>query len=425
MPETILRARLPLEHGSQGMRRWERVESALVANFHQPDIEAAKVLFSSVAAHRIAEHPPAWNMLIAPSGSMKTALLETLRDLPSLHCPDEFTQNTLISGKLDDRIPKQEATKKPKVSRGAMPASLLHRIGDEGILVIADFSTILGLDKNKLQTILSQLRRIYDGNFSREFGTSENLEDRSWQGRITLLAGVTPEFDKYHSVSAALGERFVRTRWPRAGGIEAALSAMRQKTDGALALRSVVHELLLPVLKVTTISAPRIEEADLIRIANLGELVVRARTPTKRDRVNRELEDMPDPEGNTRFPQQLAQIGRGWAALMESRVVTEDAMTLISRVAFDSIPPRRRDVLRALMDGKNAYSLDLASSVVERALEELEAVGLLNKPKGYSQASLSDLAISLLEGAQLCEPRAISPQFLLERGKEGISNTIL
>jgi hypothetical protein len=333
---------------------------------------------------------------------MKTALLETLRDLPSVHCPDEFTQNTLISGKLDDRISKREATNEQKVTKVPMPASLLNRIGSEGIVVLADFSTILGMDKNKRQAILSQLRRIYDGNFSREFGTSENLKDRKWHGRLTILAGVTPEFDKYHSASAVLGERFIRTRWPRAGGPEAAMVAMRQKTSAAVALRSVVHEFLSPILEEKAIPAPQIEEADMLRIANLGEFVVLARTPTKRERgASRELEEMPDPEGNTRFPQQLAQIGRGWAALMGSEVATETEMQLIFRVAFDCIPPRRCDVLRALMQGKSPYVLDSANSVVERAIEDLEAVGLVTKPKGKSKAALSDQAIQLLAAAKL------------------------
>jgi hypothetical protein len=326
-----------------------------------------------------------------------------------VHCPDEFTQNTLISGKLDDRNVRQEGINEQKQAKGLMPASLLHRIGDEGILMIADFSTILGMDKNKLQTILSQLRRIYDGNFSREFGTSENLSDRKWQGRITLLAGVTPEFDKYHSVSAALGERFIRTRWPRAGGVEAALSAMRQKTTDAIVLRSIVHQFLSPILSEKTFRSPQIEEEDLRRVANLGEFVVLARAPTKRERATHNLEDMPNPEGNTRFPQQLAQIGRGWAALMGSEVVTEDGMRLIFRVAFDSIPPRRCEVLRALMQGKNPYALDLPNSVVERAIEDLQAVGLVTKPKGKSKAILSDPAVQLLVGGKLWEPGSFPP----------------
>ena len=154
---------------SSGRRRWEQTKDALTAGFDRPDIEAAQVLFASVAAHRIMDHPPAWNMLIAPSGSMKTALLNTLQGLSSIHTLDEVTENTFISGMLD----KNRTGKKPKPDQ--MPASLLNRIGDEGILIVPDFSTILAMNKNKQPVILSQLRRIYDGSFAREFGTAENL----------------------------------------------------------------------------------------------------------------------------------------------------------------------------------------------------------------------------------------------------------
>jgi hypothetical protein len=325
-----------------GRRRWEQTNDALTAGFDKPDIEAAQVLFASVAAHRIMDHPPAWNMLIAPSGSMKTALLNTLSGLPSIHTLDEVTENTFISGMLD----KSRAGKKAKSDQ--MPASLLNRIGDEGILIVPDFSTILAMNKNKQPVILSQLRRIYDGSFAREFGTAENLADRKWQGRITFLAGVTPEFDKYHSVFQSLGERFVRTRWPRAGGVDAALRAMRQRTEEAEQTKAAVHTLLSPLMEAKSISAPRMKEQDEIRLAHLGELIVLGRAYVSRERYTHDIEDAPDPEGNTRFPQQLAQIGRGWAALMGDDEVSEEGMKLIARVGFDCIPPRRGEVLKAL-----------------------------------------------------------------------------
>jgi len=396
-----------------GRRRWEQTKNALTAGFDKPDIEAAQVLFASVAAHRIMDHPPAWNMLIAPSGSMKTALLNPLQGLPSIHTLDEVTENTFISGMLD----KGRTGKKTKSDQ--MPASLLNRIGDEGILVVPDLSTILAMNKNKQPVILSQLRRIYDGSFAREFGTAENLEDRKWQGRITLLAGVVPEFDNYRSVFQALGERFVRTRWPRAGGIETGLRALRQKTDEAGQTREAVHNFLGPVLRTKSIPAPQIREEDEVRIANLGELIVLGRACVNRERYTHDIEDAPDPEGNTRFPQQIAQIGRGWAALMGEDVVSEEGMKLIARVGFDCIPPRRGEVLKALMRGQSPYSLKIANPVVDRAIEDLVQVGLAEKPD--RGAKLSEQALRLLDGARMPEPWSMSPQFLHENGREYVN----
>jgi len=190
---------------------------------------------------------------------------------------------------------------------------------------------------------------------------------------------------------------------------------MRQKRNVAVDMRDVVRDFLSPILEQKSVRAPRMEEEDETRVAHLGELIVRARAHVSRERVCHEIEDAPDPEGNTRFPQQLAQIGRGWAALVGSDVVTEEGMSLIFRVGLDSIPPRKCDVLRALMHEKSPYALGLPNAVVERAIEDLEAVGLVTKPiKG--PANLSNLAIELLRGAKLDE-RIVSPQFLQENEK--------
>jgi hypothetical protein len=89
-------------------------------------------------------------------------------------------------------------------------------------------------------------------------------------------------------------------------------------------------------------------------------------------------------------------------------------MQLIFRVAFDCIPPRRCDVLQALMEGKSPFALNLPNAVVERAVEDLQAVGLVTKPKG--KAALSDLAIGLLAAAKLQGAEVASPQFPLESG---------
>jgi hypothetical protein len=72
------------------------------------------------------------------------------------------------------------------------------------VLIAADFSTFTANPKT-LAIILSQLRRIYDGNFSREFGTEENPEKRSWSGRLTVFAGAVPDIDRHYTLFQSLG----------------------------------------------------------------------------------------------------------------------------------------------------------------------------------------------------------------------------
>lgn len=347
------------------------VESILREKFKDPDIEAVKVTFSCVSAHRITDHPAAWPLVIAPPGSLKTVILECLRGLPSVHFVDEVTEATFISGKIDQ----------PGRGRKA-PASYLHRIGKEGILVSADFSTITSADRRLRAKVFAQLRRIYDGHFSREFGTDENLDERSWEGRLTFMAGATPEVDRYHSVFQSLGERFVRVRWPRAGGVDAGRCAMRQRVEVPEELRAAVRDFLFPVLSQERIEAPQIGEEWETRIASFSEFVALSRADVPRTRDGREICGEPQPEGNTRLPQELAQIGRGWAVLNGRTAIGDEEYSLIVRAGLDSIPPIRKRVLLALVEGKSPYSLDLPEVNVNRALEDLKAIGLAHKDAG-------------------------------------------
>ncbi len=381
-------------HSTKGKNLWKHIEEILEANYDHPDLQAAKVLCAGVAAHRIIEHPPAWELLIAPSGSMKTDLLESLRGLPRVHFVDEVTPNTFISGKVEKGGRERKR-----------PASYLHRLGDDAILVAADFSTVTAPDKKALALILSQLRRIYDGNYSRQFGTVKNLEERAWAGRLTLLAGATPTVDTQYSVFQALGERFVRLRWPRAGGVEAGIKALHHTSELAPKLRRAVGDLLLPILSLPAeeLVVPVLPADMEVRIASLTEFIALARTTVPRERSTREISAEPATEGNTRLPQELAQIGRGSALLCGRITVNEEDFALVERVAFDCMPPTRRQVLEALMRGKSPYSSGPANALVNRAIEDLELVGLVGKGEG-GKYELAARAKALLQDARMSSP---------------------
>jgi hypothetical protein len=346
---------------------WKRLENLIRQHFHQPDIEAAKVVLACAAAHLILEYPPAWNMAVAVAGSMKTVILEALDGLPNVYLIDEVTPQTFISGKIDSDRQKRKR-----------PASLLHRIGEQGIVVAADFSTVLTSDPRNRAKVFSQLRRIYDGHFHREFGSDENLDERDWKGRLTFLAGVTPEVDRHHKVFSALGDRFIRTRWPRAGGKDAAMSAMRQDRRVAMDVKTAIHAFMDPIFSRSEVAPPNIPEPLLHRLANLGEFVALVRAYVPRD-CRDQIEGPAQAESNTRLPQELAQVGRGWAALMGRAEIDEEDFKVIRRAAFDSLPPSRRSILERVMEGGSPYSDGLPLSTVNRTIADLEACGVLRR----------------------------------------------
>jgi hypothetical protein len=399
---------------------WNNVEALLTTNYHQSDIQSVKVVLSTVAAHYLESYTTCWLMLIAPSGSLKTAILNALVGIPNFHMIDQVTPNTFISGKTDDSGPEGESkqdkafAKAYKSLETSMPIrktheqedthrriakarqmtnpSLLHRIGETGIIALPDFSTILEMHESSRNVIFAQMRRLHDGSLRREFGTvSDTPGEREYHGRITFLAAVTPEVDNYHKMFSSLGDRFLRVRWPRSGGCGAMKSATRQDKAIPKALLQAIQSFIALAMtpRHTPVVPPFIEE----RTGNLSEFVCHARAHVHREKG--EIMGEPSIESNTRLPQELMQVGRGWASLMGQLEVDEEAFGLMERVAWDCIPPTRRHVLECLRDGQPVYGGSQSSNGITRAIEELKAIGLVNKPD-LAEARLTDFAKEML-----------------------------
>jgi hypothetical protein len=336
--------------------KWAAVVRVLRKHYHEPDIKAARALYAAVAAHDLAGQP-VWPMAIAPPGSMKSELITALEGMPNVFLVDALTTKTFLSGQIpDDRTPTDRK------------ASLLHRIGESGIILIPDFSTVQSMKSEDRTTILATLRKIFDGKFSKEFGTAEKVE--AWSGRITVVVGTTPEIDRTRAATQALGERFVMVRWPRAG-VEAARKAILQDPKKVHAeVRAAVHRLLTDLPPGDVAIADTWQD----RIVKLAEIAVLGRTNVHRNPTTKEIEEEPQPESATRLSQQLCQLSKGSARLERRAEVSQPDFELAKRVAFDCIPPRRKEILAAVA-GKRP--IPRTSSTTHYDFGELEALGLL------------------------------------------------
>jgi hypothetical protein len=342
---------------------WAEVERVLLAHTYKPDLVAPRALYASYAAHRLPGNA-VWLMVVGPPASGKSEMLSAIDGLRDVHSIDSFTSKAFLSGRVDD--PANPMATKP---------SLLHRIGESGIILAKDFSTVLSAKHEVRETVFSDLRKIYDGELSKEFGTGEDPNKHKWKGRITFLAGVTPEIDKHSATVQSLGERFILVRIPRADGPDAAMVAMNQNTvDMRRDLKHVVSRLLenLPTYN------PAIPKSLQRKIACLGEIVACARaTITRGGDRGKEITDEPQIESSTRISQQLAQLGRGSALLSHRQEVNDFDYRLVQRVGLDCIRPTRRQLLEAVLRGRNLAELKMNPSTRKYALEDLEAVGLI------------------------------------------------
>ena len=131
-------------------------------------------------------------------------------------------------------------------------------------------------------------------------------------------------------------------------------------------------------------------------ISALAEFAVRGRTHIHRNGRSKEIDYVPEPEAATRLAQQLAQLAKGSALVMERATVEDEDYQLVTRVAFDCTPAPRRRVLDALMRSGEGEKSTGAASTLHYAREELAALGLLT-----TEGALSELSRDLLRQADV------------------------
>lgn len=383
-PETCVQAHL-----------WRNVENCFRKHFHKPDLKAIRAVYSAVAAHFLPGKP-VWMFAVCVGGGGKTESLMPLRAIGA-HFISHFTPKTLISG---------FTWRNKNEDDPGRDGSLLNHIKD-GILVCKDFTQVLSMPMKERGPVLADLRDVYDGYIEKAFGTGER---KRWEGRITFLAAVTQDLDRHYSIFQSMGERFLQVRWPRPGGIDAALKAMNQEATVDKQITNSVKDLFEPIVKNrASVKNPSIPRSTQIRLAHLTEFAVRARTHVPRNGYTREIVYVPEAEAATRMAQQLAQLARGSALLAGRGEVSEDDFQLARRVGLDSIPANRRRVLDCLIRERRAWSskelekaTGLPAAVLSRLLDDLVGMALINPREGVdfetNEITLSGDALALIEG---------------------------
>lgn len=351
------------------------------------DKNVMKIMLATIVSHYFATDP-LWMFLVAPPSGSKTEIISSVINLPLVYFLSDLTVHTLASGMpaKKDRDP-----------------SLLTRLPNN-ILVMKDFTTVLSMRHEEKQQILSQLREIYDGRFSKEFGTGKRVD---WEGRLTLLAGVTPIVDTHSSVFQVMGERFVMYRVPQAAKIDVAKKAL-SNYGGEKQMRQEMAEAMSKYffsLKIPEVSTIQLPEEIINALASLASFVVTARSGVVRDQYRRDLTYIPETEAPSRLAKQLGTLIKALCVLDKRSVVNWDDYYLTLRVALDIIPANRSKHLGALCGellavttAKVGEKTSYSKSGSEIILEDLTALGLVTgKAEGHGIANewmLSELSYS-------------------------------
>lgn len=337
------------------------------------DFGITKAVLAFIVANRLPGNS-VWALLVGASGSGKTEFISGLNYMPYIHTLSNLTPNTFISGQ-----------------RGV--EGLLNQL-DGKILAFKDFTTILEMNSDARNEIMSQLREIYDGYYEKSFGTGEN---KVWKGKMGFIAGVTTIVDIREQQYAALGERFIKYRIMPPDRMTIARKALANttmvdimqddiKTAFARCLKGV--EAVMESGEKVTLTDEQKEK--LVRLSNFATL---ARSPVTRDfGMTKEVIYKPASEMPTRFTQQLSQIAIALKIINRANGQGDDLMELdekiLFKIALDSIPHMRREFLQKLAAQPTVTTEQMSemtnypTNTARRYLEDLFVLEICNRRRG-------------------------------------------
>jgi DNA-binding transcriptional ArsR family regulator len=329
------------------------------------DLGAIHLTLVAAAAIQLGGDP-LWMMLVSGPGNAKTETVAALRDSGAHVVSTIASEGALLSG-----------TSKGERAADAT-GGLLREIGESGVLVMKDFTSILSLSPNARPQVLAALREVYDGCWTRTIG-ADGGRTLEWSGRIAVIAAVTTAWDKAHAVVSEMGDRFVLLRMD---STENRLTSGRQaiaNTGSETAMRNELAAAVKNVMENIDTRTSPLDDQERETVLRAADLVTLARTAVWRDRQGNVI-DAHAPEMPTRFAKQLSQVVRGGVAVGLTR---PQAIRLAIRCARDSIPPLRLAILRDLahnpdsMPSQVRKRVDKPHNTVDRELQALHMLGLV------------------------------------------------
>lgn len=323
--------------------------------------EAIKLVLATYLAN-LRKGEPVWLILVGPPSSGRTELIKILQGCPKVRFLSTLTEKTFLSG-LD----------KSK-------SGLLEELRSPAVIAIKDLSTIRSLPSTKEQEILAQLREIYDGMFIKRWGTGKEIK---WKGKLGIIAAATPDIENDKTLNTFLGERFLYYCLLEKDPIEVAKKSIEVDNPEILRkeiIRAVQNFCSSLDLKQSISFDPVVKN----KTVRLACFIAELRTPVVRDSRTREVSKVCESEYPARMLKALTILGEALALVSGRSSVEEEDYRILFKVAIDTAPKVRVDVLDNLLQGKKtiielAKELRVSKSTVRRVVEELELLGFVEE----------------------------------------------
>jgi len=379
---------LTLRHVHDGFGRWLAFPFDETTGRARYDL--VDITMSVIIANRM-DGDPLWLFLVAPPSGGKTEVLRATSDVPDVFPLSSLTPQTFASG----------------FERKGVETSLLPKITGKTV-VMKDFGTVLTMYREKKGEILAQLREIYDGSFTKEWGNGKSLV---WNGKVGLLAGVTPIIDREYALGQILGERFLLYRIKGAPARDLAMRAIKQQSTWEQDQRRELREIVAAYVESLLPVPPPMPEPIIEAIAALAEFTAKARSPVLFDSRG-EIDYIPEPEAPGRLAKQLVLLARALAVVRAERIATLETYLTVFQVAQDTLPAQRRVMLEVVLSHQSepltttdvATATDYPTSTARRYLQELAAIRFVDRlPEGQGRADRwvpSEMLLGLLDAVR-------------------------
>ena len=392
----------------------ERLKNDYVKKWLYIDLEDDEIVDAILATALDRDIPgePIWLFVIGPPGATKTELLRSLTG-PRFYTTSSITAHTLITGLRD------------KSAKDLLPEL------DGKVLIIKDFTTTLQ-NEDELTQILAQLREAYDGYLEMNFGSG--VGKKSYHSAFGLIAGVTPVIDAYTTVQNLLGERFIKVRM-RTDHRKASKKAMEnvgKENEMRTELKFATVALLNGVKKRMENNGWKVEIPSEIekKMLELAIFTAIARSGVHRDR-QRYMTVLPEAEIGTRLAKQLKKLACALASVRGKDMVGEGEFKTILRVALDSIPKKRMQILKAFFTTKSdepdgrlpsravGQVVKAPTATVTETLEDMWGLGLVVRygdEKDFSWA-LEPQTVKMMQDSGLSDYLALCNQTCIDASK--------
>ncbi len=341
-----------------------------------PKPEALLAVLGTIAANRLSGDP-VWLMVVGPPGGGKSEILQSVLGLEDTRGVGTITERALLSGTAKKEVDKD--------SKGG----LLRELGPFGILICKDFGSLLSMHRDERSRTMAALREVYDGSWTRDLGVDGGRK-LYWEGKVGMVAGVTPTIDRHHGVMGAMGERFLLLRLPSAEPMAQARKALAH-AGHEVEMRAELRESVCELFSSLNGYEPPKNGAMDDQLISLATLVARCRSAVERDGYKRDIELVPDSEAPTRLTVALERLLMG---LLSLGISPEQAWNIIVGVGLDSMPKLRRDVIEVLFlaagepmkTGAVAEAVRHPTVTTERSLEDLTAHYVVDR-HGFGQGN--------------------------------------